>query len=244
MRTRDRVSIGWLDPGVVDGMFALSVANVYAQRLDRIDALIRVEAGGLLSRGRNELVDRFMTTTDSQWLLMVDSDEQLSLEAFDKLVGSVHDKDRPIVAGLYFGAWPGEFYPTAMPLIFRRQEGTTRFLPLVDYPTDELVEIDSAGTGCLLIHRSVFEAFQAQASPHEGASWCWFRDMPVNGDWFSEDHFFCARAKELGFPIWAHTGATLPHRKRFWLSEKHHRPEVASKPRENALNPRPRLETR
>jgi len=243
MRTRDRVSIGWLDPGVVDGMFALSIANVYAQRQSRIDALIRVEAGGLLSRGRNELVDRFMTTSTAEWLLMVDADEQLSLEAFDKLVAAVHDTERPIVAGLYFGAWPGEFYPTAVPLIFRSLENTTRFLPVMDYPTDTLIEIDSAGTGCLLIHRSVFEAFQAEATVHEGKSWCWFRDMPVNGDWFSEDHYFCARSKELGFPIFAHTGATLPHRKRFWLSEKHHRPD--GKPvRENTLAPRRQFETR
>lgn len=223
MKSRDRVSIGWLDPGQVDGMFALSIASVYANRLDRIDALIRVEAGGLLSRGRNELVDRFMTTSTAEWLLMIDSDEQLSLDAFDKLVGAVHDKERPIVAGLYFGAWHGDLYPAACPLIFKAVPESTRFLPFTDYPADELVEIDSAGTGCLMIHRSVFEAFQAEATPHEGKSWCWFRDMPVNGDWFSEDHFFCARAKELGYPIWAHTGATLPHRKRFWLTERHFR---------------------
>jgi GT2 family glycosyltransferase len=170
------------------------------------------------------LVARFMETSTAEWLLMIDSDEQLSLDTFDKLIASVHDTEKPIVAGLYFGAWPGEFYPTACPLIFRRVEGSTRFLPVTDYPTNELIEVDSAGTGCLLIHRSVFEAFQAEATVHEGKTWCWFRDMPVNGDWFSEDHFFCARAKELGFPIWAHTGATLPHRKRFWLTEKHHRP--------------------
>jgi GT2 family glycosyltransferase len=222
MRTRDKVSIGWLDPGQVDGMFAMSIASVYANRLDRIDALLRVEAGGLLSRGRNELVARFITTSTAEWLLMIDSDEQLSLEAFDKLVGAMHDKDRPIVAGLYFGAWPGEFYPQAVPLIFNRVEGSTRFLPVMDYPVNKVIRIDSAGTGCLMIHRSVFEAFQAEATPHEGKTWCWFRDMPVNGDWFSEDHFFCARAIELGFPIHAHTGATLPHRKRFWLTEAHH----------------------
>lgn len=225
MRVRDKVTIGWLDPGQVDGMFALSIAAVYAQRLTRIDALIRIEAGGLLSRGRNELVDRFMTTSTAEWLLMIDSDEQLSIETFDKLIDAVHDVDRPIMAGLYFGAWPGEYYPAACPLIFRAVPDSSKFLPITDYPTDTVIEIDSAGTGCLLIHRSVFEKFQADASPHQGRSWCWFQDMPVNGDWFSEDHFFCARAKSLGYPIYAHTGATLPHRKRFWLSEKHFRPE-------------------
>jgi hypothetical protein len=221
VKMRDKVSIGWLDPGHVDAMFMLSVAGVYQQRAERIDALIRVQAGGLLSRGRNELVARFMQSSTAEWLLMVDADEQLPLETFDKLVEAVHDKDRPIMAGLYFGAWPGEFYPTACPLIFRRVEGTTRFLPITDYPTDKVIPIDTAGTGCLLIHRSVFEAFQADASEHEGKSWCWFRDMPVNGDWFSEDHYFCSRAGELGFKLHAHTGATLPHHKSFWLTERH-----------------------
>jgi GT2 family glycosyltransferase len=224
MRSRDQVAIGWLDPGHVDGMFALSVANVYAQRRDRIEALIRVEAGGLLSRGRNELVARFMETTTAQGLLMVDSDEQLGLDTFDKLAAAVHDKERPIMAGLYFGAWPGDLYPTAMPLIFRRVPDSTRFLPVTDYPADQVIEIDSAGTGCLMIHRSVFEAFQSEATAHEGKTWCWFRDMPVNGDWFSEDHFFCARAQELGYRLHAHTGAILPHRKRLWLTERHFRP--------------------
>lgn len=229
MKTRDQVVIGWLDPGQVDGMFALSVATIYSERRARMAALMRVENGGLLSRGRNELVARFMETTDAQWLLMVDSDEIIPLEAFDKLVATAHDTDRPIVAGLYFGAWPGEYYPTAVPLIFNRVEGTSTFRSILDYPENEVIPVDSAGTGCLLIHRSVFQKFQDNADPrHEGDRWCWFRDMPVNGDWFSEDHYFCSTARSLGVPLHAHTGALLEHRKRFWLGAKHHRTPVAS----------------
>ena len=222
MRTRDKVAIGWLDPGQVDGMFALSIASIYAERLDRMEGLIRVENGGLLSRGRNELVARFLDTTEAAWLLMIDSDEQLSVAGFDRLIAAAHDTERPIVAGLYFGAWPGEFYPTAVPLIFYGIPDTTRFAPVMDYPVNKVIPVDSAGTGCLLIHRSVFEKIRADAGPHQGSYWCWFQDMPVNGDWFSEDHFFCARAREVGFPIHAHTGVVLPHRKRFWMSDKHH----------------------
>lgn len=223
MRTRDKVAIGWLSPGQVDSLFMLSIANVYGERRGRIDGLFGVTAGGLLSRGRNELVAMFLEHCDSEWLLMVDSDEQLGLDTFDKLIATVHDKDRPIVAGLYFGIAPGDPYPTGYPLIFKSIPDSTRFLPIGDYPDDSVIEIDSAGTGCLLIHRSVFEAIRADATPHEGKSWCWFRDMPVNGDWFSEDHYFCMRAKGLGFKIHAHTGAILPHHKSFWLTDKHFR---------------------
>lgn len=241
MRVREKVAIGWLDPGQVEGLFALSVANIFAERRTRVDGLLRIESGGLLSRGRNELVAGFMDGVDAEWLLMLDSDEQLTLDAFDRLVDSVHDVDRPIMAGVYFGAWPGDLYPTAMPLIFNRVPGSTRFLPIQNYPANSVIEIDSAGTGCLMIHRSVFEAFRVDANPHQGKNWCWFQDMPVNGDWFSEDHFFCARAKELGFPIHANTGVMLPHRKRFWLSERHHVPietAEAPAPPENTAAPR------
>jgi GT2 family glycosyltransferase len=222
---KDKIAIGWLDPGTVDGMFCLSIAGIYAQRTSRIESLIRVESGGLLSRGRNELVARFMDHSDAEWLLMLDSDEQLSVAGFDKLVAAAHDDERPVVAGLYFGAWPSRdgLYPEACPLIFEKVPETTTFKPIANYPQDTLIEVDSAGTGCLLIHRSVLECFRRFADPkHEGKDWCWFRDMPVNGDWFSEDHFFCARAQTLGYKVHAHTGVVLPHRKRFWLTDKHH----------------------
>lgn len=225
MRTRDKVAIGWLDPGQVDGMFAMTIASIYAERLNRIDGLLRVEAGGLLSRGRNELVAQFLQYTQAQWLLMIDSDEQLSLEGFDKLIGSVHDTERPIVAGMYFMAWGGD--RAAQPSIFRAVPDSSRFTPISDYPTDQVIPIDSAGTGCLMVHRSVFEAFQADAAPHQGKNWCWFMDMAVNGDWYSEDHYFCSRARELGYQLHAHTGVILPHRKRYWLTEKHFRPEAS-----------------
>lgn len=236
MRERDKVTIGWIDPGVVDGKFALSIASVFYHRGSRVDALMRVESSGLLSRGRNELVANFLKG-DAQWLLMVDSDEVLEVETFDKLVATAHDVSHPIVAGLYFGAWPGEYYPTAVPLIFRANPNST-FDSIVDYPPNSVIPVDSAGTGCLLIHRSVLEKIRAEATAHEG-DWCWFRDMPVNGAWFSEDHFFCARARALGFKLHAHTGATLPHRKQFWLEARHH-----VRPKQNTMDPRAGLETR
>jgi len=227
MRMGDTVAVGWMDPGQVDGMFCLSIANLYEGTRGRVQALLRVENSGLLSRGRNEIVDRFLRTTNCQWLLMLDSDMQLDVRGFETLMTVAHDSDRPIVAGLYFGAWPGDVYPTPVPLIFLERPGTTRYLPILDYPDNQVIEIHSAGTGCLLVHRSVFEKFQADANPHQGQQWCWFQDMPINGDWFSEDHWFCARARELGFKLHAHTGVVLPHRKRFWLSDKQYvKPDV------------------
>ena len=240
MKERDRVVIGFLSPGYVDPMFAISLVRIYkersgvhnARRVGTVFDIATDENSGLLSRGRNQLAFRFMQAYDAEWMLMLDSDQQLTVEGFDKLCAAAHDTERPIVAGLYFGAWGGDFYPTPVPLIFlEHPERPGRFTPIQGYPRDQVIPVDSAGTGCLLVHRSVFEKIAAEAGPHEmahfddgtsAARWCWFRDMPVNGDWFSEDHFFCARAREVGFQLHAHTGVMLPHRKRFWLEEKHH----------------------
>jgi hypothetical protein len=234
MRMNDKVIIGFLSPGEVDTMFALRLAAIFRERRDRVVDLMTDENSGLLSRGRNQVVANFLAhSTGAEWLLMLDVDQQLMLEDFDKLVAAAHDTDRPIVAGLYFGAWPGEFYPTAVPLIFyEHPQLPGRFVPFNEYPRDQIIPVDSAGTGCLLVHRSVFEKIAADADEThdiahfaDGSSapaWCWFRDFPHRGDWFSEDHYFCARARERGFKLHAHTGVVLPHRKRFWLDERHH----------------------
>ena len=107
-----------------------------------------------------------------------------------------------------------------MPTIF--EDAPEGFLPLNKYDKDSVFQVDAAGTGCLLIHRSVFEAIQADADPHQGKDWCWFWDGPINGEWIGEDLQFCRRVRSLGFPIYVHTGAILPHSKSYWLDDRQH----------------------
>jgi hypothetical protein len=92
-----------------------------------------------------------------------------------------------------------------------------------DYPEDEVIEIDAAGTGCLLVHRSVIEKFRAESdSVHQQGKWGFFQDMPLHGQWVGEDLLFSLRAKGFGFKIFAHTGVQLAHERRYWLSKDHH----------------------
>jgi GT2 family glycosyltransferase len=166
------------------------------------------------------LVKQFLETK-SDWLLMMDSDEQLPVSSFDKLVEAAHEKERPIVAGLVFASFEtGYPYPQPVPTIF--QDAPEGFLPLNKYDKDSLFEVDAAGTGCLLIHRSVLEKMRDEADEHQGQDWCWFWDGPIHGNWIGEDLQFCRRVRSLGFPIYAHTGAILPHSKNYWLDERQH----------------------
>ncbi len=226
MRTADRIVIGWVDPGHVDGRFAADIARLYAERRDRIAGIARVE-GGVVARQRTERVATFLNT-DATWLLMLDSDEHIDVAAFDKLVDAAHDRDRPIVAGVYFGAYPaqpGKLYPHPVPLIYQIGDDGW-FAPIERYPADTVIQIAAAGGGCLLMHRTALEQLRERAPEDAGDRWCWFSDGPQSGRWLSEDLTFSLRLAEASIPMHAHTGVQLGHRKRYWLTEAHHLEEM------------------
>ena len=221
MKSGHKVSIGTCDPGMVNGSFAFALMQLSVARASRLGSHIRIKGSGLLSKQRNRVVKHFLDTTDSDWLLMIDSDEQLSVENFDKLIDAAHHIERPIVSGLVFAAFDvGWLYPQPLPAIFMEQGNG--FLPLYNYDKNSIFEIDAAGTGCLLVHRSVLEKMREQTTEHQGQDWCWFWDGAINGEWVGEDLLFCRRAKQLGFPIYAHTGVILPHSKTYCFQEAHH----------------------
>lgn len=222
MKSGHKVSIGACDPGQVNAAWAYNMIQLVQVRDDRLGPFVRIKGSGLLSKLRNRVVAGFLDNTKSDWLLMIDTDEQLSVQTFDKLIQAAHDKERPVVSGLVFAAFDAHknLYPKPVPAIFAESEAG--FLPLYKYDKDSIFEIEACGTGCLLIHRSVLEKMREAADPNQGDNWCWFWDGPINGEWISEDLLFSRRIRQLGFPIHVHTGAILPHQKSYWLSEEHH----------------------
>jgi hypothetical protein len=222
MKTAHKISIGACDPGTVNAAWAYRMLQLSQSRGDKLGPFVRIKGSGLLSKMRNRVVKAFLENTTSDWLLMIDTDEQLTVETFDILVNAAHDKERPVVSGLVFAAFDAHKhpYPKPVPAIF--QDAPEGFLPLFKYDRNSLFEIDACGTGCVLIHRSVLEKMREMADPHQGQDWCWFWDGPIEGNWISEDLLFSRRIRQLGFPIYVHTGAVLPHQKSYWLSEEHH----------------------
>jgi hypothetical protein len=210
--------------GTIDALLAMDLIHVAREKGGHFDHLVQVGNVGLTTRSRNVVVKTFLETTDADWLLMIDSDERLSLQTWHKLIDAAHDKDRPIVSGLVFAAFfDGEDSLRPVPTIYRMDP--EKGLEAIDaYPIDKLIEVDATGTGCLLIHRSVLLDMQKQATPNQGKDWAWFVEGAIDGTYFGEDLLFSKRLKSMGYKIFAHTGAILPHHKQFWLDERHHIP--------------------
>jgi hypothetical protein len=223
MKAKDRVCIAFPHAGKVNTEFATNLIEINRKRTDRIDSIVGIGNISLLTRSRNVIVKNFLDETKAEWLLMMDTDQILSVEAFDKLINAANVTERPIVSALIFAAfWTDNDELRAVPVIYQDTENGP--LPWDDYPDDQIVEIAAAGTGCLLIHRSILERIREEANENQGRDWAWFADGAINGRWFSEDLLFSRRIRALGIKIHAHTGAILPHRKEFWLDDRHHKP--------------------
>ena len=210
--------------GTINSLLAMDLIHIAREKNGHFDHMVQVGNIGLTTRSRNVVVKTFLETTDADWLLMIDSDERLSLDTWHKLVDSAHEKDRPIVSGLVFAAFfDGDDGLRPVPTIYRMDP--EKGLEAIDgYPIDELIEVDATGTGCLLIHRSVLLDMQKQATPNQGKDWAWFVEGAIDGTYFGEDLLFSKRLKSMGYKIFAHTGAILPHHKQFWLDDRHHIP--------------------
>ena len=210
--------------GTIDALLAMDLIHVAREKGGHFDHLVQVGNVGLTTRSRNVVVKTFLEPTDADWLLMIDSDERLSLETWHKLIDSAHDKDRPIVSGLVFAAFfDDQDGLRPVPTIYK-MDSEKGLQPIDAYPIDELIEVDAVGTGCLLIHRSVLLDMQKQSTPNQGKDWAWFVEGAIDGTYFGEDLLFSKRLKSMGYKIFAHTGAILPHHKQFWLDDRHHIP--------------------
>tara|TARA_R110000868_G_scaffold73521_5_gene213204 strand:- start:452 stop:1405 length:954 start_codon:yes stop_codon:yes gene_type:complete len=164
----------------------------------------------MIYHARNRLAEKFLAT-DAKWMLMIDDDtippigrpeffktmcrlpadyphESASRHVVHRLIG--HQKT--LVGGCYFGRQPGGALMAAVAV----DPAVRRSVLLHE---DRLVESDWVGTGCLLIHRTVFEAirikFPELAPRTTGQPFNFFQPMQ---DGAGEDIAFCMRANAAG----------------------------------------------
>jgi len=117
------------------------------------------------TKKRNELTDsnraaisrRFLTGDEdagwkADWIFWIDDDTVIP----EKALTSLLEREKDFIAGLYFNA-----NPPKNPIAYVRNKEGIGYHALYDYPTGSLIQVDSVGMGCTLIHRSVFEKIMA-----------------------------------------------------------------------------------
>ena len=160
----------------------------------------------LITRGRNNLTAKMLFNKNATHLMFIDSDIRFDPEGIFKLV----DADKDIVGGLYpVKGYPIRYVVNGMP------ESTH---------DGQLEEVRHIGTGFMMIKRAVIEKMIETwpekkfrdsigvGKQYEPYMYALFETMlDANGDYMSEDWYFCDKWRELGGQVWAHKGILLNH---------------------------------
>lgn len=208
----ETLSVGWCDGGSADGVFTHSlvdlVMHIMRIGLD-LQFSIRVH-GNQIARQRERLLGKWLNELKTDWLLWVDSDIVLSMNAFDLLWETADEATRPVVSGVYFISREAEQpLMRPYPCVFMEREdgaGITFVHPL---PQNQVIQVDSSGMGFVLMHKSVGEKLSKEF-PDE------FLFAESDGKRFvGEDISFYKKLKKINIPLHVHTGALVRHMKRF-----------------------------
>jgi hypothetical protein len=186
--------------------------------------------GNQIARQRQTVIDYWYEKSKSDWLLWVDSDVVISPEKFKLLWDNKDAKERPLVSGVYFTTDnPEEPLMIPMPTVYSFTNkgdgsfGLTRIHPM---PKSQLMKVDAAGFGFILMHRSVVDKVLEVAPDGQ-----MFMEMGRGTKFIGEDIFFFMLCDKAEVPLYCHTGATAPHMKRFSLDE-HYYKAFFGKPKE------------
>lgn len=190
------VVVGIMHGGEMCSLMVKSLIQLMRDRDAQIKGFIFQEGGaGRLDRNRNAVARRFLGTK-ADWLLTIDTDQYFTTQHFDTLMAAADPQDSPIMCGIIF---VNDRPPRAN--CGMRYEGSIRALD--DWQDDTVMQVDYAGSGFMLIHRSVFEKLGDE--PYR-------QDVTTeNGELIGEDYAFCHRAREAGFPVKVHTGVFIGH---------------------------------
>ena len=212
IKKNETVSIGWCDNGMTDGKFTeglVSVALTGPGLGMPISTSIRVQ-GNQIARQRQALLDHWYDKTKTDWLLWVDSDVVINADIWKLLHDTADSKTHPMVSGIYFISKNTDgSLPIPMPVIFDDvDEYTVKYHhPL---PVNEVLKIDMAGMGLVVMHRSVVTKLREKY----GTEVSFFAENNQKNDKFvGEDISFFRKCKALDIPLYAHTGAIAKHMK-------------------------------
>jgi len=217
IQNNETISIGWIDNGNTEGDFTFGLLKTVMESFFSgrpINSAFRI-SGSHISKQRQLLINEWMSsdfTTD--WILLIDSDIELKKEHLDKLIISADKEKNPIITGLYFILRSNENNQDKKqpePCIYTGNFKENGFvLPVYSFPIDSLIEVDYAGLGITLLHKSVIEKIYKKY-PNVFL----FKENDINGtSMIGEDFSFFELIKDVGIKLNCHTGVNPKHIKK------------------------------
>lgn len=208
--------------GVLDTLKVLSF-NDYRM------AFCTIGNESLITRARNDLVDRFLKTNFG-YFLFIDADISFSGIDVLKLIKSGKD----VICGLYpkkFVDWDRvniaakQGYPNLENFAASYVVNVGNYYAPDTVIDDPVIEIDHAGTGFMLIKRNVFEQLSPHVKEYRVSTFKnpdgslppkvkEFFALDIVGDdnyLLSEDYFFCSLWKKHGGKVYADISIKLSH---------------------------------
>lgn len=147
-------------------------------------------SGSLVYDARNQLTQTAIQS-EADAVLWVDSDMTFTPDLAQKLLEDIKS-GCDMVAALCFRRKP-PFIPVIWKNVAEREI-------MVEYPSDELFEVDACGFGCVMVKTEVLKATTAV-----------YRKPFCPFDGHGEDVAFCIRAKELGFKLFCDSRVKVGH---------------------------------
>lgn len=202
--------VGFVHPDYVRAEFMTSMIAMQRRTRVAIDGVKHVHSGPNIARARNALARTFLAESNAPWFLTIDTDMVFAPDTLDRLVGAADPVLRPVMGAfcLMQETLGGEGLPT----LYEVAEGVNGigFARYTEWPEDQVMRVGATGTGCLLIHRSVFEIIDAHPKLHNVA-WPWFRESSIDGRPLGEDMTFMLGVGVAGLPVHVHTGVQVGH---------------------------------
>jgi GT2 family glycosyltransferase len=218
---KETLTIGWCDNGTVEGRFMSGITNtiIESSKLKiNISNTIRVN-GNQIARQRQSLWDFWADLSDSEWLLWVDSDIILTSQVLTTLWNTADKKTKPIVSGVYFVSSQNEqSLMEPVPAIYKETGDPYRTQIIHPLPENQVLPIDVAGFGLMLMHRSIIEPVRKVA----GDLSVFGENQQAKDKFISEDVSFCRKLQAAGIQLYAHTGATVQHMKTFSFDQNYY----------------------
>lgn len=142
---------------------------------------------------RNEILGR----ARGEWILMLDTDVAFDPDFAARLVATMYRFNLDVVTGIYSYKRPPHY-----PVLYIFNHDTERHEIVNNWDrTSDIFQVDSAGGGCLLVRRRVFERITGDLGESP------FNRIKQKG----EDHSFFIRCRTLGIPCYCAWKVEMAH---------------------------------